>query len=280
MAIAIGILFCVPLYELIRLALSKDLHSHILLIPFISMYLIALSRQRLPTQYRSSPILGLSLIGVGTGFLLLNAWVSSMATEPVAPEDALWLVILSFVLFLIGGLALVFGRETFVSIRFPMLFLFFMIPMPTTVAHVISVGLQHASADASYALFQLTGTPTFREGLAMHLPELSIEVAEECSGIRSSLVLFITSILGGHLFLRAPWKKTIFAFSVLPLGILRNAVRILTISLLTIHVDPEIIHGPLHHRGGPIYFVLSLPVLFVILLILRRIGRSAPAGDS
>ena len=104
-------------------------------------------------------------------------------------------------------------------------------------------------------------------------PRLNLEVAEECSGLRSSLVLFITSLLAGHMFLDKTWKKTVLALLVLPIGVLRNAVRILTIALLTIHVDSDIIDGPLHHRGGPVFFVLSLCVLFAALFLLHRMGN-------
>jgi exosortase/archaeosortase family protein len=76
-------------------------------------------------------------------------------------------------------------------------------------------------------------------------------------------------MLASHLFLRRPWNKLILVAVVIPLGVIRNGFRVLVISLLTIHVNPEIIHGPLHHKGGPIFFVLSLGVLLGLLAFLR-----------
>ena len=67
---------------------------------------------------------------------------------------------------------------------------------------------------------------------------LSVHVGPECSGIRSSFVLFITSLLAGHLFLRSGWNRLWLAVFVIPLGIVRNAFRVFVLSMLSVHVDP------------------------------------------
>jgi exosortase/archaeosortase family protein len=95
-------------------------------------------------------------------------------------------------------------------------------------------------------------------------------VAPECSGIRSTLVLFITSLVAGQLFLRSRWKRALFALAVIPLGIFRNAFRIVTIGELCIHVDPGFIDSPIHHRGGPIFFVISMVPFILLLYYLRK----------
>jgi exosortase/archaeosortase family protein len=113
--------------------------------------------------------------------------------------------------------------------------------------------------------------------LAFQLPGLRIFVAEECSGIRSTLVLFITSLLASHLFLRTRWRKIVFVLMVFPIGVFRNALRITSISWLTVNVDSGIIDSAFHHRGGPIFFVLSLIPLFVLLWWFRKSERPQPA---
>jgi len=115
--------------------------------------------------------------------------------------------------------------------------------------------------------------PVLRDDLSFQLPGLRIFVAEECSGIRSTLVLFITSVLGSYLFLQRRWTRLVFVLAVFPIGVFRNALRITTISWLTVNVDPGIIDSALHHRGGPIFFVISLIPLFGLLWWLRRIER-------
>ncbi len=58
--------------------------------------------------------------------------------------------------------------------------------------------------------------------------------------------------------------------AVIPLGLLRNAARILVISLLCVHIGPHMINSVIHRRGGPVFFALSLVPLFAMLWLLRR----------
>ena len=109
-----------------------------------------------------------------------------------------------------------------------------------------------------------------RDGTVFQLPGIVIRVAQECSGIRSSWVLFVTSILASHLFLKSPWRRALLVAFVIPLGILRNGFRIVVIGLLCVHVGPEMIHSIIHRRGGPFFFALSLIPLFLVLWWLRR----------
>jgi exosortase len=156
-------------------------------------------------------------------------------------------------------------------------FLIFTIPMPTGVEHVLEIFFQNTSAEVSYWMFLATGTSVLRSGRVFELPGLVIEVAQECSGIRSSYVLFIVSLLAGHMLLRRRWLRVGLTVFVVPLGILRNAFRIVTISLLTIHVDPGVISSPLHHRGGPLFFVLSLVPFLLLVWVMQRFERAHPS---
>jgi exosortase C (VPDSG-CTERM-specific) len=150
------------------------------------------------------------------------------------------------------------------------------VPMPDPVADYLENASKFASAEVANALFSLSGTPVLRDGMMFQLPGITLEVAQECSGIRSSFVLFITSLLATHLFLKTPWRRAVLVAAVIPLGLLRNGFRILTIALLCVHIGPEMIHSPIHRRGGPIFFVASLVPLFFLLWWLRR-GEQRPA---
>jgi exosortase C (VPDSG-CTERM-specific) len=190
-----------------------------------------------------------------------------------APCDWLVLTVFAWLCFLWAGAFLLLGDRFLRAIAFPAVFLFFMIPMPGFLLDWIEIFLQHASADAAALMYALTGTTVYRDGLVFRLPGLVIQVAQECSGVRSTLVLFITSFVAGYWFLRSNWLRSALVLSVLPLAILRNGFRITTISLLTVHVDPGIINSPLHHRGGPIFFALSLIPFFATLWLLRRLEK-------
>jgi exosortase len=153
---------------------------------------------------------------------------------------------------------------------FPLFFLAFMIPLPEAAVDFLENASKEASAEVANWLFIISGTPALRTGTVFQLPGISIMVAKECSGIRSSLVLVITSLLAANMFLRTTWRRALLVGAVIPLGLLRNGLRILVISLLCVHIGPEMINSPIHRRGGPVFFVASLIPLFVLLWWLRR----------
>ena len=124
-------------------------------------------------------------------------------------------------------------------------------------------------------MIRATGTPLIRDETVFTLPTIVLQVARECSGIRSTWVLLIVSLLASHTLLKSPWRRFALVAFVGPLGIVRNGFRILTIALLCVHVGPHMVDSFIHHRGGPIFFVLSLGPLFLFLRWLQRHDRSA-----
>jgi len=181
---------------------------------------------------------------------------------------------LSFVSLFIAGVVGCWGGGLFRQLLFPLGFLIFMVPIPSAATLALETLLQYASAEVASWMFIIAGTPVFRDGLVFELPGITIEVARECSGIRSSLVLFVTSVLAGYLFLKRPAHRWILIALVIPLGILRNAFRVFTIGMLCVHIGPEMIHSVIHHRGGPLFFLMSLVPFFLVLVLMRKMERA------
>ena len=279
-ALVLGGLFFQPLLDLVRFSLHSDLHSHAVLIPFISGYLVWLRRKETLPAPSASP--ALAVIPLAVGLLALRALLfGDLPMGSLRPNDYLALACLSFLCFLGSGALMLLGGKLLRALAFPAAFLIFITPLPTGVENAIEVFFQYASAEAAAFLFAISGSTVFREGLVFQLPGITIQVAQECSGIRSSLVLFLTSLLAGHLFFKSPWRRAALTCFVIPLAILRNGFRIFAIGMLCVHVNPDMINSPIHHRGGPIFFVLSLVPFFLLLLWLRRRERrGGPPGGS
>ncbi|MEP7072003.1 MAG: exosortase/archaeosortase family protein [Verrucomicrobiota bacterium] len=261
--------FSVPLYQLFRLATHSNLHSHIFLIPLVTCYLLWIERERLPSHYVSAT--GWATL-VGLLGVVATALALFLPRRGFAISDSDYLSLMAFALVCFVNLAgfLFKGRKWMWAAAFPMAFLIFFVPMPDAVADYLENASKLASADVANAFFAVTGTPVLRNGPIFVLPGITIEVAKECSGIRSSYVLFITSLLASYLFLRSPWRRTILVAAVIPLGLLRNGFRILVIALLCVHIGPHMINSAVHRRGGPFFFVASLVPLFAIIWWLRR----------
>jgi exosortase C (VPDSG-CTERM-specific) len=262
-------LFSGELWCLATLAGSSDLHSHALLIPFISGYLIWLRKRELPSALEPAPMIGVTIGSVAL-VALGGLWWLGRQGVVLSISDRLSLSILAFVGLVIAGVAGIMGRRWLRAILFPLCSLLFMVPLPDRVVDLLETGSQIASAEAADILFALSGIAYVEEGLVFHLPGISLRVAQECSGIRSSLVLLITGAYAANLLLRTTWRRWFLVLFVIPLGIVRNGLRILTIGLLCVHVGPHMVDSPIHHRGGPVFFVLSLVPLLAVVWWLRR----------
>jgi len=267
------ILFERPLSFLCIKAISSEFHSYILLVPFIFAYLLFSRKKELPGEYESAfrPAVLLFFLGFGA---VVTAILAARANA-IGADIALSLMILSFVCFTVGSGFLLLGKSWLGVAAFPFFFLIFLIPMPDVVIGTLETASQHASAWAADLFFRLGETPYIHDGMVFQLPNINIRVAHECSGIRSSWILLITSVLAANTFLRTNWKRTLLVFAVIPLGIIRNGFRVWVIGLLCVHFGPQMINSPIHHRGGPLFFALSLIPLFCLIASLRR-GETTP----
>ncbi len=262
------LLFLGPLAQLLDVALQNELHSYIPLVPFISAYLLY-TRQRTVCSYRTS--IGASAGVAAAGVAALVASVQFQGRLSV--NDDLSLSMLAYVSFIGASGFLFLGSERMRAAAFPVGFLVFLVPLPDGAVNWLELKMVAASADAAALFIGWTGTPLLRQGTFLTLPGIVLEVAQECSGIRSTVVLFITSLLASNLFLRSTWRRVALIAVVIPLAIVRNGFRILVIGLLCVYVGPHMSDSFIHHRGGPIFFALSLIPFSFFLLWLRRHDR-------
>ena len=259
-------LFRQPLSELVSLSLHDERSSHILLIPLISACLLYLQRRRVFRSSRSCHFTGIPLLLLAA----LAAWYSfKPLLSSLNNTDRLSVAASLIVLVWLAIFILSYGASSFRAALFPLLFLLLMIPLPVVLAEHTASILQKGSAETCYGLFRLMGVPVIRHGFQFSLPGVDIEVAEQCSGIHSGLSLFIAGLLAGHVFLQSPWRKFCFVLCILPIAIFKNAVRIVTISWLGIHVNPDFFHGALHRQGGLPFSLLALALMVPLLWLLR-----------
>lgn len=278
-AVVLVLCFSLPLYGLVRFAIQSELYSHIVLIPFISGYLVWLRRRTLPPP--SSPDRRTAAVPSAIGAVLLAGyWIAALSGTELAREDSLALTTLSFLMFFGAACGLFLGKPTLHALAFPLGFLVFMVPIPVFLTDGIETFLQHGSAAVAFGFFKLSGTPVFYRGLSFQLPGFSMQVASQCSGIHSSLALFITSLLAGYFFLRTPWKRATLALAVVPLAMLRNGLRVFVIGELCVDIGPEMGNSYIHRHGGPLFFILSLVPFFLLLFFLMRSDRRAATPAS
>ena len=267
-----------PLNTTLVLAANDDQYTHIFLIVPVCAALVFLEWRSVDGALKPSVPLGSALILLAS----IIGCFSSFGAGRVSPDVRLSLNMAALVTWWIAVFVFCFGTRIARTLVFPLCFLYWLIPIPETILNGVVSGLQRSSAWTARELFILAGVPVSQNGVLLYIPRLTIEVAKECSSIRSTLMLVVTGMVLAHLFLRSMSRKILVVLATIPLSIARNGFRIFALSMLGIHVDPGFLFGNLHHRGGIVFFVLALAAILFLLWMLRRSEDQqplAPASD-
>lgn len=178
---------------------------------------------------------------------------------------------------------MLFGRDTARCMLFPAGFLLFCIPLATYL-DVITVHLRLLASSTAYVALRGFGADVIREGsiIAARDGAFAIDVAEPCSGLRSIFALM--ALTAGYAYFNQPtWPRRalLFALSV-PIAILGNVMRILTICLVAQYGSGEFATGFYHDYSGYVVFIVAILLMVAAgEAITRAAGRGEegkPAG--
>ena len=263
-------------HSLVMLAFRNETYSHVLIIPAVSLFLLWIERQKVFSKTGTELFPGAAvcvggLVVYALAFAIRDRLDSPAFRNQDISNDFLTLCMLGAVAWVIGSFLVAYGRQAFKRARFALLFLVFAVPLPMFLLNAVIAALQFASAEASDVVFKLTSVAYHRHGLVFEFPNVSVQVAEQCSGIRSSLSLFILSIITGHLFLGTFSRRLILALAIFPIAMVKNAFRIVTITLLANYVDMRFLTNHwIHSSGGILFFAVALVLFIPLVWALRR----------
>lgn len=260
------VLFRPSLTDLVSLSFRDDRYSHVVLIPFISLCLVYMERRRIFCEAKVCSRLGMILLLPGIALYCIVEVLPFSLQQDVR----LSLTVLAIVYVWIAWFIFCYGPQSFRSAIFPLFFLSLMVPLPVAVLDKLIFVLQVGSTDVTFALFKLFHIPVLWQGFTFSLPGVDIEIAKECSGIRSSMALFIMGTLASHVFLRSGWRKVVLSLLTVPIAVFKNAVRIVIISTFGIYVDRGFFYGRLHHQGGLLFALIALAMFVPLLLALQK----------
>src|SRR5664280_3292707 len=245
---------------------KSEYYSHIPLIPLVSIYLVYINRKEIFAKVNYLFVVGIPVLLLGIA-LFLGGFLWG---APLDQNNYASLIAFSIYIFINGAFILLYGMQAYRSALFPLLFLIFTVSIPTALMDNIIHFLQLGSTEFVNLLFLASGVPFVRDGFVFHLPNISVEVAKQCSGIRSGMAIFIVAVLAGYMFLKSYWKIIFLVIFAVLIAMLKNGIRILTLSLLGNYVDPRILESSLHREGGIPFFIVALLLLAPILFFLRR----------
>jgi exosortase len=242
-------------------------YGHGLLVPLFVAYL--LWRER--TRWRLVPVrasdYGLPIMLSAVALLLLGMLGAELFTARV-----------SLIILISGIIVFLAGWHVLRSIAFPIGYLFFMIPLPALVYYQLTFPLQlWASRLGAHGLV-LLGVNTVREGNLLILPNVTLEVVEACSGVRSLLSLLAAVVAYGYLAEHSTWKRWLLVVLTIPIVIVSNGLRLVATGVLSFVYGPEVDSGLIHTVLGLAFFVLAfLSILLIHSLIRHLTSQRTPA---
>ena len=238
--------------------------SHGFAVPLISAYLLWHRRRLLAEAPVEGSIAGLPLIILALGMLVLG----SLSGEPFVARLSLPLALLGTVLFL-GGTRV--ARHAWV----PIAYLVFMIPLPYVTLSALTYRSQLFDAELTATALGWLGVPVLRDGVMLHLPNITLEVAADCSSVPAIAALLALGGAYAQMQPRPTWIRVALTLSAAPLGLLSNIVRLIVTSLSAYYLGPVALNNVIHKFNGTTVFLATVVLLVVLDALLTRSWKRA-----
>ena len=238
--------------------------SHGFAVPLISAYLLWHRRRLLAEAPVEGSIAGLPLIILALGMLVIG----SLGGEPFVARLSLPLALLGTVLFL-GGTRV--ARHAWV----PIAYLAFMVPLPYLTLSALTYRSQLFDAGLTATALGWLGVPVLRDGVMLHLPNITLEVAADCSSVPAIAALLALGGAYAQMQPRPAWIRVALTLSAAPLGLLSNIVRLIVTSLSAYYLGPVALNNVIHKFNGTTVFLATVVLLVVLDALLTRSWKRA-----
>ena len=251
-----------------RFDAADSFYSHGWLIPFASGWLVWQRRERLARCAVRPTSWGLALLIPSLLVHTVATWWQIGFASGLAMVGAVY-----------GLVWTVWGGSVLWALRFPLLFLLFMVPMPGVLLLSISFKMKLLAATLATHVLHLFGLPAVQAGSTIHVPGISVVVDDTCSGLRSLISLIALSTLWTSLMppQTRPWHKLTLVAASVPIALVANMLRILTLVLLSAIYGPKVADSFIHYGSGLVVFGVAIAAL---AWLSRRLVPSTPAAGA
>jgi len=249
-------------YGMIGSWFSDENNSHGFIVPLVSGYLVYKRRRQLSRVKSIPDAWGLLLIFFGV-VLLIAGWLAS----------EYFTMRFSFIVVLSGGIIYFYGMN-FMSILWgPVLYLILMIPVPAVIYDAVAFPLKLFVTSTSVMIMKMMGVMVTREGNIMAFPNITLEVVNACSGLRSLTSLLAVGLAYVMLFVRNCRHRIVVFVAIFPIALVANMVRVVGTGVLSQYFGAAAAEGFFHEFAGLVVFMVSLFLIVLIHTFLTRISR-------
>ena len=232
---------------------AETYYSHGPLIPLASLFFLWSKREKFKTLALKTSGWGIALILFGLLMHIIGLWSGIYFVSPI-----------SLIVVISGLILYFFGIAVFKEVIFPVLFLFFMVPLPLVLIADINFKLKIIATDWSVFTLNKIGIQAVQDGSTIRMRNSYLLVAGQCSGLKYliSLVAFSAA------FAYTINKKTVFKwiiFLISPfIALMSNAFRIVLLGWVSDVYGMEAALGWFHDFSGFLLFFVATIGLLVI----------------
>lgn len=246
-------------------------YSHGFLVPLISGWFVWKAWPELKETPVKSSSLGFILILFGILLLFGGLSVNELYTSRT-----------SSIFILAGIVQVLFGTKVLMVLGLPIGFLFFMVPLPYTIYDAVALPLRHLVSVMATEGLKLSGFPVLREGNVILLPNISLEVVEACSGMRSLFSLMALGTAYAFIFLKGAWRRIVLVLATIPIAVLTNVVRVFATGVLARHFGAAAAEGFFHDFAGFVVFAVAMVFTALTGLLLAKLpfGQKGNKNES
>jgi len=229
-----------------RWSAKDSYYGHGFLIPLVSAYWLWKERESFLGSEEQMSLLGIGVLMLGTLMQVVAAILRIY-----------FLSAFSFVIVLGGLILILFGRQTFRSVLFPLFFLLLMIPLPLLVISEVTLKLKFFISELATMSLNGIGFTSHREGSYIVLPHAYLLVGDPCSGLRSFLSFLCLGFVFAYGKSLNTLGKILIVCAGLPLAIGSNLLRVFGLGLIAEIYGQEAAGGFTHDASGIIVFVIA-----------------------
>lgn len=246
------------LVQLVRKWYNDEDMGHGFFVPVIAAYIAWQNKDKLFASGLRTNNWGLAIIV----FAGLQLYVSTLAAELFTQRTA-------FIESLIGIVLFLGGMPALRILSFPIVLLFFMVPIPSVIYTQITFPLQIFASQVAEFSLNLMGYAVLRDGNVLELASQKLSVVEACSGIRSLLSLTFLSLVYAYFFDTRVWMRYFLFVATIPIAIVANSIRVTFTGILS-EIRPDLAHGFFHSASGWVIFMIAL---FILVMVHQTVSR-------
>ena len=235
-----------------RFDAHDSFYSHGWLVPAASGWLVWQRRELLKTAQLHASFLGVAFLVPVLLLHIVATWWGVHFVSGFAMVAAVW-----------GLVWTCWGWRAVSILRFPLLFLLFMVPLPGVTLIAISFQMKLFAASLATWVLKLIGIPALQAGSTIRVPGISVIVDDTCSGLRSLVSLIALSILWTSLMPPSSkrWQKLALVAASIPISLAANMIRIIVLVLLSAIYGPQIADSFIHYGSGMVVFGVAVAAL-------------------